>query len=170
MSSLNAGCLRDLIFKEIPENKTKCLPRYFECPQPPVAAGHRGALSTGKLSGITTSADAGDQGTTKGQRVPQDGAKNPVSKISSSKFSRKGSTSQDSPPEDFCTSPREVQRWEHIQQRPRGVLPSAAASLIPLLQSPLLHCHLVVCVMSCSFRVVLLLPPGFYALFTLESF
>ncbi|XP_009639489.1 A disintegrin and metalloproteinase with thrombospondin motifs 14 [Egretta garzetta] len=51
------------------------------CPQPPVAAGHRGALSTGKLSGVTSSAD--DHGTPKGQQVPQDGPKNPVSKISS---------------------------------------------------------------------------------------
>ncbi|XP_072726343.1 A disintegrin and metalloproteinase with thrombospondin motifs 14 isoform X3 [Ciconia boyciana] len=41
------------------------------------------ALCPGKLSSITTSTDAGDHSTPKGQQVPQDGAKNPVSKISS---------------------------------------------------------------------------------------
>ncbi|KQK76162.1 A disintegrin and metalloproteinase with thrombospondin motif 14-like protein [Amazona aestiva] len=41
------------------------------------------AVCPEKLSSITTSADASDHGTSKGQRVPQDGDKNPVNKISS---------------------------------------------------------------------------------------
>ncbi|NXH57553.1 ATS14 metalloproteinase, partial [Rhabdornis inornatus] len=51
--------------------------------KPEAIQGCHVALCPGKLSGITASADAGDHGTTKGQRLPQDGAKNPVSKISS---------------------------------------------------------------------------------------
>ncbi|NXC88682.1 ATS14 metalloproteinase, partial [Cercotrichas coryphoeus] len=51
--------------------------------KPEAIQGCHMALCPGKLSGITASADAGDHGTTKGQRLPQDGAKNPVSKISS---------------------------------------------------------------------------------------
>ncbi|XP_009324248.1 PREDICTED: A disintegrin and metalloproteinase with thrombospondin motifs 14 [Pygoscelis adeliae] len=51
--------------------------------KPEAVQGCHVALCPGKLSGITASTDAGDHGTPKGQRVPQDGAKNPVSKISS---------------------------------------------------------------------------------------
>ncbi|NXY08542.1 ATS14 metalloproteinase, partial [Pteruthius melanotis] len=51
--------------------------------KPEAIRGCHVALCPGKLSGITASADAGNHGMTKGQRVPQDGAKNPVSKISS---------------------------------------------------------------------------------------
>ncbi|NXS65942.1 ATS14 metalloproteinase, partial [Pandion haliaetus] len=49
--------------------------------KPEAVQGCRVALCLGNLSGIT--ADADDHSTPKGQRVPQDGAKNPVSKISS---------------------------------------------------------------------------------------
>ncbi|NXE68617.1 ATS14 metalloproteinase, partial [Calcarius ornatus] len=51
--------------------------------KPEAIQGCHVAVCPGKLSGITTGADAGDHGTTKGQRVPQEGPKNPVSKISS---------------------------------------------------------------------------------------
>ncbi|KAJ7426925.1 hypothetical protein WISP_11473 [Willisornis vidua] len=56
---------------------------HCEGDKPEAIQGCHVALCPGKISGITTSADAGDHGTTKGQRVHQDGAKNPVSKISS---------------------------------------------------------------------------------------
>ncbi|XP_026707561.1 A disintegrin and metalloproteinase with thrombospondin motifs 14, partial [Athene cunicularia] len=51
--------------------------------KPEAVQGCHVALCPGKQSGITASADTGDHSTPKGQRVPQDGAKNPVSKISS---------------------------------------------------------------------------------------
>ncbi|XP_074965448.1 A disintegrin and metalloproteinase with thrombospondin motifs 14 isoform X4 [Phalacrocorax aristotelis] len=51
--------------------------------KPEAVQGCHMALCPGKLSGITASADAGDRGTAKGQQLPQDGPKNPVSKISS---------------------------------------------------------------------------------------
>ncbi|XP_064320699.1 A disintegrin and metalloproteinase with thrombospondin motifs 14 isoform X4 [Phalacrocorax carbo] len=51
--------------------------------KPEAVQGCHVALCPGKLSGITASADAGDRGTAKGQQLPQDGPKNPVSKISS---------------------------------------------------------------------------------------
>ncbi|NXI99698.1 ATS14 metalloproteinase, partial [Psophia crepitans] len=51
--------------------------------KPEAVRGCHVALCPGKLSGITASTDAGDRSTPKGQRVSQDGSKNPVSKISS---------------------------------------------------------------------------------------
>ncbi|XP_065699717.1 A disintegrin and metalloproteinase with thrombospondin motifs 14 isoform X1 [Patagioenas fasciata] len=51
--------------------------------KPEAVQGCQVALCPGKLSVVTTSTDASDHSTPKGQRVPQDGAKNPVSKISS---------------------------------------------------------------------------------------
>uniref|UniRef100_A0A8C0BE14 ADAM metallopeptidase with thrombospondin type 1 motif 14 n=1 Tax=Buteo japonicus TaxID=224669 RepID=A0A8C0BE14_9AVES len=51
--------------------------------KPEAVQGCHVALCPGNLSGITASTDADDHSTPKGQRVPQDGAKNPVSKISS---------------------------------------------------------------------------------------
>ncbi|NWS62476.1 ATS14 metalloproteinase, partial [Chunga burmeisteri] len=51
--------------------------------KPEAVQGCHVAPCPGKLSDITASTDAGDRGTPKGQRVSQDGAKNPVSKISS---------------------------------------------------------------------------------------
>lgn len=115
-----------------------------------MAAGHRGALSAGKLSGITASADASDHGTTKGQRVPQEGAKNPVSKISSSKCLCKGGASQDNPPEDLCSSPAVLLGSSSLGCR----LCSRAHCSIAILWSA----------RSCSFCAELLLPPGFHAL------
>ncbi|NXA73705.1 ATS14 metalloproteinase, partial [Thryothorus ludovicianus] len=56
---------------------------HCEGDKPEAIKGCHVAPCPGKVSDITASADAGDHGTTKGQRVPQDGAKNPVSKISS---------------------------------------------------------------------------------------
>ncbi|XP_075615070.1 A disintegrin and metalloproteinase with thrombospondin motifs 14 isoform X5 [Balearica regulorum gibbericeps] len=50
--------------------------------KPEAVRGCHVALCPGNLSGITASTDAGDHGTPKGQRVSQDGSKNPVSKIS----------------------------------------------------------------------------------------
>uniref|UniRef100_A0A8C5X816 ADAM metallopeptidase with thrombospondin type 1 motif 14 n=1 Tax=Malurus cyaneus samueli TaxID=2593467 RepID=A0A8C5X816_9PASS len=51
--------------------------------KPEAIQGCHVALCPGERSRRKRSADAGDHGMTKGQRVPQDGAKNPVSKISS---------------------------------------------------------------------------------------
>ncbi|XP_067996429.1 A disintegrin and metalloproteinase with thrombospondin motifs 14 isoform X1 [Melanerpes formicivorus] len=51
--------------------------------KPEAVQGCRLALCPGKLSGIPTSADSHDHSTSKGQQVPQEGAPNPVSKISS---------------------------------------------------------------------------------------
>ena len=131
---------RRLKTKKMPHQNT--LLRYFRCPRPPVAPGHHGALSAGKLSGITTSADAGDHSTPKGQRVPQDGVKNPVSKISSSKCpcSMKGNASRESPPGGLCSSLWETEAGGREDVHPAVVLgmvlPSAAASLMPLLAEP----------------------------------